>query len=63
MANKITVGIRNLFRNWMRDMGYYAIDELQVGGHCGLCGKWIPDKIFPKYWAWGMCKEHLTESE
>jgi len=45
----------------MRDMGYYDISELQVGGHCGLCGKWIPNEIYPKYWAWGVCEDHATE--
>ena len=26
-----------------------------VGCHCGLCGKWIPDKIAPKFFSWGLC--------
>ena len=28
-----------------------------VGGHCGLCGKWIPDAIVDKYWTWTLCDD------
>jgi len=37
----------------------YEIEDLQIGGHCGICGKWIPDKIYEKVWAVGICKEHI----
>lgn len=32
----------------------------QVGGHCGLCGKWIPDAVVPKSWAITMCYDWET---
>ena len=35
----------------------YDIEDLKIGGHCGLCGKWIPDQIFPEAWSWGICNE------
>jgi len=35
----------------------YDIDDLQCGGHCGCCGKWIPNEILAKEWAWGICEE------
>ena len=35
----------------------YDVEDLQIGGHCGLCGKPIPDEIFEKIFPWGMCKE------
>ena len=34
----------------------YDIGDLQIGGHCGCCGKQIPDEIFEKGWSWGLCK-------
>ena len=46
--------MRNLIK---RLFHLYDIEDLKIGGHCGLCGKWIPDEIFEKWWAWDMCKE------
>lgn len=40
----------------------YDIEDLTIGGHCGLCGKWIADEIFDKGWSWGMCKECQEET-
>lgn len=34
---------------------YYTIEELQIGGHCGICGRWIFNEIFPTGWDWGLC--------
>ena len=33
----------------------YNIDDLVIGGHCGLCGKWIDNQIFSKYPRVGIC--------
>lgn len=30
-------------------------DDLVVGGHCGLCGAWMPDAVVEEAWRWGMC--------
>ena len=49
--------IYNFLHGILNDYDYYKISDLQIGGHCGLCGRWIPDEIFEKIWAWGMCKE------
>lgn len=27
----------------------------QTGGHCGCCGKAMPDLVVEKYWPWGLC--------
>jgi len=35
----------------------YEIKELQVGGHCGLCGKWVQDIVLPKVWAITVCEK------
>ena len=45
-------------RNWIKRLfKLYDINDLIVGGHCGCCGKWIPDEIFWKSWPWGLCKK------
>ena len=49
--------IKNKIFNWRHDHGYYRIDELVIGGHCGLCGNWMANDIFPEIWPWGICKE------
>lgn len=38
-----------------RVFNLYDIEDLVIGGHCGLCGRWIPDEIFDKMWRWGIC--------
>jgi hypothetical protein len=35
----------------------WRLDELQIGGHCGLCGKWVSDEILPKEWAITLCDQ------
>ncbi len=42
---------------------WYHINELVIGGHCGLCGSWIPNDIFPEWWRWGICDNCIKESE
>ena len=49
----IAIWIRNKVKSMF---GLYDIGDLQIGGHCGCCGKWIPDEIFEKDWSWGICK-------
>lgn len=38
-------------------IGYYKIDDLQAGAHCDCCGKWIPNRVVVKYWAWDICDD------
>jgi len=46
-------------RNWVKDFfGVYNIDDLRIGGNCGICGEWMPDEIFPAAWRWGLCNKH-----
>lgn len=35
----------------------HDIEDLQAGGHCGLCGNWISDQVLPKIWAWSICEK------
>lgn len=39
--------------------GFYRIENLQVGSHCGCCGTWIEKDIVLKDWSWGLCEECL----
>ena len=48
-------------RNWVKSwLGLYDVEDLKIGGHCGCCGVWIPDQIFPKDWSWGLCKKCIV---
>jgi hypothetical protein len=40
---------------------YYKISDLQIGGHCGMCGKYI-NEIFDKIWPWGLCEDCKVNS-
>jgi len=45
-----------LISNFLRKYGYFKIEDLQAGGHCGLCGKWVDDCVVEKYWPWTACE-------
>ena len=45
--------IRNFIK---RFFDLYDLEDLQIGGHCGCCGNWIPNIILPKEWPWDLCK-------
>ena len=47
--------IRNWIKNWFL---LYDIKDLTIGGHCGRCGKRLPNKIFLKIWPYGVCENH-----
>ena len=36
----------------------FKLSSLQIGAHCGLCGRWMADVIAPKDWAWDLCNAH-----
>ena len=38
-------------------LGVWWTKDLVVGGHCGCCGKWIPDELFLRHCAWWICDE------
>lgn len=40
----------------------FICENIVVGGHCGLCGKWVPNVLVPRYWQWTVCLEHCDES-
>lgn len=50
-------------RNWIKKFFVlYDIKDLIIGGHCGCCGNWIPDEIFPEAWSWGLCQECIADT-
>jgi len=47
-----------LFRQWIkRYFNLYDIEDLRMGGICGCCGVWMPDRIVPKDWPYDLCKK------
>jgi hypothetical protein len=55
--------IKNIIDNWRFNHRYFKLNEIQAGGHCGVCGKWIPDVVVPKDWPWDMCEDHISDEE
>ena len=46
---------------------HYLCDTLQIGGHCGCCGKWVPDVITRSdlggfFSGWTLCEECIQSS-
>ena len=49
-------------RSWIKShFGLYDLEDLEVGGHCGCCGAWMPKEIVPKWWGWSLCDECINE--
>ncbi len=45
-------------KNWIREFIVgLVIENIVVGGHCGICGKWVDKAVVPPYWRWTICKE------
>jgi hypothetical protein len=55
--------LKNWFVAKRQAFGWYHIDEVQAGGHCGLCGAWVPDHVLPKSWPWTICKKCEVPNE
>jgi hypothetical protein len=53
----LTVFIDWIIKRLKNRYEFYWIEELQIGGHCGLCGKWVSNEILPKQYAITICKE------
>ena len=55
---------KDRIRNWIkRIFDLYDIEDLIIGGNCGCCGAWIPDKILPADWSWGICEKCLKDGD
>lgn len=33
----------------------WICSNIVIGGHCGLCGKWVPDCLVPCWWRVTIC--------
>jgi len=40
-----------------RKLAPYIAAELQIGGHCGICGKWVPNELVDRRYPWTLCEE------
>jgi len=49
--------IRTRVKKWFI---LYDLEDLQIGGHCGICGRWIEDEIMDKGYAWSLCENCMT---
>ena len=45
-------------KNWLRELIVdIVIQNITIGGHCGLCGTWVERAIVPVYWRWTICEK------
>lgn len=50
--------LKTKFFIWLADELFQLV---RVGGHCGLCGKWIPDRVVPSWWRWVLCDDCIND--
>jgi len=50
---------------WAIKNRHYLFDirQLVVGGHCGLCGRWVDKAIVEKGWEWTVCNKCDKEEQ
>lgn len=50
-----------MFKRIKRALDEYIItlvsNRVAIGGHCGLCGKWVKDVLVPVYWRITICED------
>jgi len=54
------------FLMWLaKRLAPYTMLYLQVGGHCGICGKWVSDVLVERSWSWTLCEvcKNVTEDK
>ena len=56
--------MKKRIRNWIKNyFDLYDIEDMITGGHCGCCGNWIANEIYPVSWAVGICSECLARGK
>lgn len=46
----------NRLKNWLRQkIVNVVLEEIEIGGHCGLCGAWVPDCLVWCVWPYTVC--------
>lgn len=48
MFNKLRQRVRNYIITWI-------CCNVVIGGHCGLCGRWVPDCLVSYWWRVTIC--------
>ena len=46
--------LRRRIREWVAT---WICSNIVIGGHCGLCGKWVADCLVPYYWRITICND------
>jgi len=54
------IGLKNRLKNWIVET---VTDAVVIGGHCGLCGKWVPNCLVHHAWRWTICKDCISSEE
>jgi hypothetical protein len=45
-------------KKWFRNLIVnIVLEEIEIGGNCGLCGTWVDDCLAPKCWPYVVCDE------
>lgn len=52
--------ILRVVKDWIAEV---VCETVAIGGHCGLCGKWIADCLVPTYWRVVVCQGCIDEYE
>ena len=50
MIKKLCWRIENWVATWI-------CLNVVIGGHCGLCGKWVSDCLVPRWWRITICAD------
>jgi hypothetical protein len=47
-----------MIRKWIKEFFHlYDYKDLRIGGHCGICGRWVKECIVEKEWAITICEQ------
>lgn len=56
--------MRKIIQVLLNKFGYYRIDQLVIGGHCGCCGAWVEDEILvDDGFRATLCREYIEENK
>ena len=51
----------NKIKKWWNNLPMNQDRTIWItGGHCGLCGKWLPDAVVDARWRWTVCPDWET---
>lgn len=51
-------------KTWFREkLIDFICHWIVVGGHCGICGNYVPNVLLPSYWRITICEKCLEKHE